>query len=192
MIHDGRRMRGGERARALVIFPLLLIGAGLLGWLYSVVAELVSGMPDPSYAYPGAMRFALGFGVAAAALAVSRLAGVRAAAGAVWLWLAVLGVAVAAFLPGFSPYFLLPLAVAAVAMLATARLGWATDIGQWRAVRRGAGRAGDVDAADGQRRDADGAQAASAVHDPGRHRRRHAGAAAGDATGSPGGSGNIP
>ncbi len=130
-INDGRRMHGGERARALVIFPLLLIGAGLLGWLYSIVAGLVSGMPDPSYAYPSAMRFALGFGVAASALAVSRLAGVRAAAGAVWLWLAVLGVAVAAFLPGFSPYFLLPLAVAAVAMMATARLGWATDIGQW-------------------------------------------------------------
>lgn len=126
----GQRVRAGERARALAIFPLLLIGAGLLGWLYSIVAKLVSGMPDPSYAYPTAMRFALGFGVAAAALAVSRLAGLRAAAGAVWLWLAVLGVAVAALLPGFSPYFLLPLVVAAVAMLATARLGWASPIGQ--------------------------------------------------------------
>ena len=87
-------------------------------------------MPDPSYAHPAALRVALAFGVAAAMLAAARLSGPRAAASAVWLWLAVLGVAVAAFLPGFSPYFLLPVGVAAVLLLASARFGWGSGVGQ--------------------------------------------------------------
>jgi hypothetical protein len=120
----------GEWGRAALIFPLLLIGAGLLGWFYSFIAQTVSGTPDPSYAHPVAMRVALGFAVATALLGVTRLASIRAAALGVWGWLAVLGVVVAARLPGFSPYFLLPLAVAAVALPATARAGWASRMGQ--------------------------------------------------------------
>ena len=129
-VSHGPKVETREWLRAAAIFPALLIGAGAAGWLLSEIAELVSGMPDPSYAHPIALRTALTLGVAAVTIAVSRLAGLRAAASAVWLWLAVLGVAVALFLPGFSPYFLAPAAFAAVVMLATARLGWGSAVGR--------------------------------------------------------------
>lgn len=129
-VSHGPKVETREWLRAAAIFPALLIGAGAAGWLLSEIAELVSGMPDPSYAHPIALRTALTLGVAAVTIAVSRLAGLRAAASAVWLWLAVLGVAVALFLPGFSPYFLVPAAFAAVLMLATARLGWGSAVGR--------------------------------------------------------------
>ena len=129
-VSHGRKVPAGEWLRAAAIFPLLLIGAGAAGWLLMLVAQLVSGMPDPAYAYPGAMRIALGFGVGAMVLATARLAGARATAGAVWLWLAVLGVVVAAYLPGFSPYFLLPVGFGAVFLLASARFGWESPVGQ--------------------------------------------------------------
>ena len=129
-VSHGPKVETREWLRAAAIFPALLIGAGAAGWLLSEIAGLVSGMPDPSYAHPIALRTALTLGVAAVTIAVSRLAGLRAAAGAVWLWLSVLGVAVALFLPGFSPYFLVPAAFAAGLMLATARLGWGSAVGR--------------------------------------------------------------
>ena len=129
-VSQGDSVEIDEALRAALIFPALLTGAGLSGWALSFIAQLVSGMPDPSYAHPVALRISFALGVAAVTLAVSGFAGVRAAAGAVWLWLSVLGVAVAAFLPGFSPYFLLPLAFGVVLMLATARIGWNSGAGQ--------------------------------------------------------------
>jgi hypothetical protein len=129
-VSHGEPVSGWEWLKAAAVFPALVIGAGLVGWLLSFIAQLISGMPDPAYAHPVALRTALALGVAGIAIAVARFSGLRAAASAVWLWLAVLGVAVAAFLPGFSPYFLLPLAFAAVLMLATARMGWASGIGR--------------------------------------------------------------
>ena len=129
-VSHGPKIERREWLRAAAIFPALLIGAAACGWVLSEIAKLVSGQPDPSYAHPIALRTALTLGVAAVTIAVSRLAGLRAAAGAVWLWLAVLGVAVALFVPGFSPYFLVPAAFAAVLMLATARLGWGSAVGR--------------------------------------------------------------
>jgi hypothetical protein len=109
---------------------LLLIGSGLLGWLLSIIAQLVSGHLDPTYAYPTAMRFALGFGVWTIALLVSRLASGNMATIAAWLWFAVPGIITAIYLPGLSPYFVFPAVVAAVLLLATARGGWQSGWGQ--------------------------------------------------------------
>jgi hypothetical protein len=109
---------------------LLLIGSGLFGWLLSVIAWLVSGHPDPSYAWPMTMRLALGLGVWTITLLVSRMA--RGATAAPWLWIAVFGLATAWFLPGLSPYFLFPALVAAVLLVVTAGAfgGWSGNWGQ--------------------------------------------------------------
>ena len=109
---------------------LLLVGGGLFGWGLSVLAQLISGHPDPSYAYPTAMRWALGFAVWTMTLLVSRMTTGNRATAAVWLWFAVLGVITAAYLPGISPYFVFPALIAAVLLLATARGGWTNDWGQ--------------------------------------------------------------
>lgn len=109
---------------------LLLVGSGLFGWLLAFIAQLISGHPDPTYAYPTTMRFALGLAVWTMTLLVSRLTSGNLAAIASWLWFAVLGVIVAATLPGLSPYFVFPALVAAALLLATARGGWTNDGGQ--------------------------------------------------------------
>lgn len=129
-LNRGERTNMGEGLRAAAIFPALVIGSGLGGWLLVLIAQLISGQPDPAYAHPAALRGALALAVMAATLAVSRFAGLRASAAAVWLWLAVLGVAAAALLPGISPYFLLPVLVATVLLLATARAGWDSPAGE--------------------------------------------------------------
>ncbi|HUO91591.1 MAG TPA: M20/M25/M40 family metallo-hydrolase [Rhizomicrobium sp.] len=110
---------------------LLLIGSCLFGWLLALIAQTVSGRPDPTYAYPTAMRWGLGFAVWAITLLVSRMVtNGRLAVAAAWLWLAALGVVTAALLPGLSPYFVFPGVVAAVLLLATARSGWDSGLGQ--------------------------------------------------------------
>ncbi len=129
MSRERRRMPNGWLG-AVFIVPALVIGAALIGWGLVLIAGLISGSPQPGYAHPLALRIALALGVAAVALGLSRFARTRAAAACVWLWLAVLGVIVAALLPGFSPYFLLPGAFAAVLMLVTARTGWSGALGQ--------------------------------------------------------------
>lgn len=129
-VSHGQKVKKREWLRAAAIFPALVIGAVAFGWVLSEIAALVSGQPDPAYAHPLALRTALALGLAGMTLVVSQLSGLRAAAGAVWLWLAALGVAVAAFLPGASPYFLVPAAFAAVLLLATARLGWESAVGR--------------------------------------------------------------
>ena len=109
---------------------LLLVGSALFGWGLSFLAQIVSGHPDPTYAYPTTMRFALGLGVWTVTLLVSRLTSGNLAAAASWLWFAVPGVITAATLPGISPYFIFPALIAAVLLLATARSGWTSDTGQ--------------------------------------------------------------
>jgi hypothetical protein len=117
---------------AFAITPALVIGAGLMGWLLHTIASLVSGMPDPSYAYPAALRVGLALGVAFVTLIVSRTAPPRASAAAVWLWIAVLGLVVAVLVPGLTPYFLLPALIAGVLLLAAAFLpgNWDGPAGQ--------------------------------------------------------------
>lgn len=124
--------RQGQAPAALLMPPALLVGALALGFLLTLIARLLSGMPDPGYAHPSALRAALALALWAVTLAVSRALGVRAAAAGAWLWLGALGVVIAAVLPGFSPYFLCPCLPAAVLLLATARMpgSWSGRWGQ--------------------------------------------------------------
>ncbi len=101
---------------AIFVFPGMVVGAGLGGWLVVLIAQTVSGMPDPSYAHPAALRLSLALVIGAVALLGTRASSSRSALVGVWLWFGVLGIAVAALLPGFSPYFLLPLAAAALTL----------------------------------------------------------------------------
>ena len=115
------RVKDASRARwivALLLPPALIAASLVAGFASHFIAQAISGQPDPSYAYPIALREGLGFGVLAAALLVARMASARLALLSVWLWFGVLGVVTAAFLPGFSPYFLFPAVLAAVAALA--------------------------------------------------------------------------
>ena len=124
---------GWRSTLAATVMPLvLLVGCGLLGWLVSFVAQAISGVPDPSYAYPLFLRTALAFAVWAIALDVSRMTNAHGAAASGWLWIAGFGVVTAALLPGLSPYFVFPASIAAVLLLATARApgGWSGMWGQ--------------------------------------------------------------
>ena len=117
--------------RAFSVTPCLILLALASGFLLHAIASLLSGTLDPAYAYPAAFRIALAFALGGSALVVSRFAPAGATLAAVWLWLAGLGVAVAIFLPGLSPYFLLPSLVAALALLLAARVpgSWAGPYG---------------------------------------------------------------
>lgn len=120
-------------ALAAGAMPLaLLAGSVALGFVAGFIAGAISGWPDPSYAFPYNMRLALGFGVFAMTLLVSRIVTLRTAAASAWLWMSGLAVIAAATLPGLSPYFLFPSLAAAVLMLATARVrdGWDGAFGQ--------------------------------------------------------------
>jgi Peptidase family M28 len=124
---------GWRSTLAAAAMPLaLLLGCGLMGWLVSFIAQTISGAPDPSYAYPLALRVALTFAVWAIALDVSRMTNAHGAAASAWLWIAGFGIVTAALLPGISPYFVFPGAIAAVLLLATARApgGWNGLAGQ--------------------------------------------------------------
>jgi hypothetical protein len=123
--------RGGMLMSAFM--PLaLLAGSVLFGFALAFLAQMVSGHPDPTYAYPVTMRVALGVGVWGMALLVSRMAGLHGAATAAWVWMAGLAAITAATLPGLSPYFLFPSLIAAVLLLAASfvRGGWRSAAGQ--------------------------------------------------------------
>ncbi len=122
LIMIGAMFRTGGIARrdwvmAILLPPALLIACGIVGWLLHSMAEAISGQPDPSYAYPIALREGFAFGVLASVLLVARMISAHAATLSVWLWFAVLAVATAAFLPGISPYFLFPALLSSVAGL---------------------------------------------------------------------------
>jgi hypothetical protein len=115
------------------LMPLaLLFGAIALGFGFAIIVRLITGMPDPTYAYPAPMRIALAAGVWTITMLVSRMVTVRGAAASAWLWMSGLGIVVAATLPGLSPYFVFPSLIAAVLLLATARApgGWTGTWGQ--------------------------------------------------------------
>jgi hypothetical protein len=68
------------------------------------------------------LRIGLALELAGSALVVSRFAPVGATAPAVWLWIGALGLAVAIWLPGLSPYFIIPALAAALCLLAATRV----------------------------------------------------------------------
>lgn len=107
-----------EWLRAFAITPALLLVAIVSGFALHAIAASVSGMPEPAYAHPAALRIALALELGGATLLVSHLVSARVAAAAVWLWIAGLGVIAAILVPGFSPYFLIPALVAAIVLLA--------------------------------------------------------------------------
>ncbi len=113
-------VRGRDWMAALVLPPALILLCGLAGFALHSLAQVLSGQPDPSYAYPIALREGLGLGVVAMAVLVARVAIPQLAAYAVWLWFAVLGVVTAFLVPGVSPYFLFPSLLVAVAALTVA------------------------------------------------------------------------
>jgi hypothetical protein len=102
---------------ALLLPPTLIILCVAAGFALHTLAQMLSGQPDPSYAYPIALREGLGFGVLAAAVLAARMAIPQLATYAVWLWFAFLSVVAAVFVPGISPYFLFPSFLAALAAL---------------------------------------------------------------------------
>ncbi|HEY4939873.1 MAG TPA: M20/M25/M40 family metallo-hydrolase [Rhizomicrobium sp.] len=122
----------GRRLAAFSIPLAALLGSAAFGWVLHEVASLVSGQPDPSYAFPLMLRIALGLGVAAVIVLISRLASARMTALSVWLWMSALAIVTAALLPGFSPYFLFPVLVASVLLVAQSRLAgaWSGGAGE--------------------------------------------------------------
>lgn len=123
----------GRRLAAFSIPLAALLGSAAFGWVLHEAASLVSGQPDPSYAFPLMLRIALGLGVAAVMVLISRLASARMTALSVWLWMSALAIVTAALLPGLSPYFLFPVLVAALLLLAQSRLSgaWSGGAGEF-------------------------------------------------------------
>jgi len=112
----------GRWAAAAAAPIAAVVASAAFGWLLFEIAALVSGQPDPSYAYPLFLRISLSLGVAAMIVVASQFGDARRLALSAWLWLSGLGVVTAAFLPGLSPYFLFPALVGSVLVLAQSRL----------------------------------------------------------------------
>lgn len=127
-----RRMRWDQNFLSMVMPPVLLVGVALAGWGLHAIAVLVSGAPDPTFAYPALFRAALFFMLTGFTFAVSTMAPPHSLARGAWLWLAALGIIAAVFAPGASPYFLFPTALAAVVLLlaARSRTRWLGRFGQ--------------------------------------------------------------
>jgi hypothetical protein len=122
----------GGWLRAFSILPVMLLGSAALGWVLHTIASLVSGQPDPSYAYPTVLRLALAAGVLLVFVLCTRFAETKLAALALWLWMGFLALVCALFLPGLSPYFLFPAVIAAVLLPVQSRLqgAWTGAAGQ--------------------------------------------------------------
>ena len=69
----------GGWLRALAIVPVMLIASAGIGWGLHTLASLVSGQPDPSYAYPTALRLSLAASVLLVLVLCTRFADARAA-----------------------------------------------------------------------------------------------------------------
>lgn len=115
----------GRRLSAIAAPLSVIVGSAAFGWILHELAALISEQRDPSYAHPIFLRIALGLGVAAMTILVSRLANARMAALSVWMWMSGLGVVTAALLPGLSPYFLFPALIGSVLVLAQSRIAGA-------------------------------------------------------------------
>ncbi|MEI9932929.1 MAG: hypothetical protein WDM89_20950 [Rhizomicrobium sp.] len=109
--------RGRDWMVALIVPPVLIVLCALTGFILHTLAQMLSGQPDPSYAYPIALREGLGLGIVAAAVFAGRIAMPQLVAYSAWLWFSFFGVITAFFLPGVSPYFLFPSLLAALAAL---------------------------------------------------------------------------
>jgi hypothetical protein len=122
----------GQWAAALAMPPAVIIGSAAMGWLLFALASLISGQPDPSYAYPQFLRAALGLGVLSVVVLCSWMARPRLAALSVWLWIGALSIVTAALVPGLSPYFLFPGLVASILLPLQSRLrgGWTGSMGE--------------------------------------------------------------
>ena len=103
--------------RAFAIPLAMLVGCVAAGWVLHKVASLVSGQPNPSYAFPLWLRLSLTLGVTAVGVLVSRLASSRPTTFAVWFWMSGLAIVSAALVPGLSPYFLFPALIASLILL---------------------------------------------------------------------------
>ncbi|HTQ12776.1 MAG TPA: M20/M25/M40 family metallo-hydrolase [Rhizomicrobium sp.] len=102
----------------------VILGAAALGWGLHEIAVLVSGGPDPSFAYPLALRFALAFGTATAVLFCARPLPASNAALAAWIWYAAFAIIAAIFARGLTPYFLFPALIAVPLLYLAWWLGW--------------------------------------------------------------------
>lgn len=120
LVSRGTRITAPQWLRAFAITPALILIAAGSGFLLHGIAQVVSGMPDPSYAHPMPLRLALAFELGGAAVLVSRLAPARASEAGVWLWLSGLGIFAAVLVPGVSPYFIVPALAAGIVLLPAA------------------------------------------------------------------------
>jgi hypothetical protein len=118
--------RGELRLRAVLwgslVLPVALLGAALLGLALAVGVSHLVGAPAPWYAHPEPIRVAVWAGVllclGLTATAGSRRAGFWGLGLGVWLWWSVLSLLVAWWSPGASVVFIVPTAVATVALAA--------------------------------------------------------------------------
>ena len=127
-----RKMRWDQQLLSFAMPPVVLVACAFAGWGLYEITQLVSAMPDPTYAYPVTFRVALSFAIAGIVLTVSAMAPAHGLARAAWLWLAGLGIVTAVFVPGISPYFLIPSLLAALLLLLAARSRnrWLGQFGQ--------------------------------------------------------------
>lgn len=133
---DDRPVLRGWRIVSALAPILTLLCCVAMGYALHEMAVLVSGVPNPSFAHPLAMRLSLGLGMVTVALLAARL---EAGASIAWLWMAGFGVLAAIFAPGLSPYFIFPTLVAAIALGATARMdGPARQAALWASALVGA------------------------------------------------------
>jgi hypothetical protein len=110
---------GGWVAGFFVV-PVLVVAAVVTGYILHPLAAIVSGHSDPSFAYPLLLRISLALGLLSVVLLVSRMAGPRASAIGIWVWMAVLALVTALLVTGFSPYFLFPTLIAGPLVLLAA------------------------------------------------------------------------
>lgn len=117
--------------RRAALAPLTLIGGSvLLGQGLALIARGISGALDPGYAHPLALLTGLELGLWLMLLLTSALAEPQSLIGSSWLWIALLGLAAAIWLPALAPYLLWPagLAVVLLWLAASAPGGWS---GRW-------------------------------------------------------------
>lgn len=122
----------GQWVAAFFVAPVLVVGAVIAGFLLHSIAAVISGQPNPSFAFPLFLRISLAFGMLAILLLVARMAHPRAAAIGIWIWLAVLALVSAVLVTGLSPYFLFPVLVATPLLLLAAIIKLPTHSVAWQ------------------------------------------------------------
>lgn len=118
LLARGDAMSWRARIAAISMPLVLLLGTTAAGFALFYLAQIISGAPDPSFAHPGALRIAYALGVSGMVLLIAPMA----KRPVTWLWFGAFSIIVSIFLTGFAPYFLFPSIVAAVLLLASARM----------------------------------------------------------------------